>query len=172
MRTLKKPFTLLLILSHLNAFVLGGVSNIAVLLLFTLKRVIWGQMIKKLKIVFISLNLFTSLIAMADINDDIQRKQAQDRQQLELEKSLIEQLGLWNAKPDFGGNKAIILIDILQLFNQLINLLYTKASTFDLIDKPLNINDVNKRINHINRLNSHQVNLGIKLGKKPYHSEN
>jgi hypothetical protein len=46
-----------------------------------LKRVIWGQMIKKLKIVFISLNLFTSLIAMADINDDIQRKQAQDRQQ-------------------------------------------------------------------------------------------
>jgi hypothetical protein len=73
MRTLKKPFTLLLILSHLNAFVLGGVSN---------------------EIVFISLNLFTSLIAMADINDDIQRKQAQDRQQLELEKSLIEQLKL------------------------------------------------------------------------------
>jgi ABC-type polar amino acid transport system ATPase subunit len=67
---------------------------IAVLLLFTLKRVIWGQMIKKLKIVFISLNLFTSLIVMADINDDIQRKQAQDRQQLELEKSLIEQLKL------------------------------------------------------------------------------
>jgi hypothetical protein len=28
MRTLKKPFTLLLILSHLNAFVLGGVSNV------------------------------------------------------------------------------------------------------------------------------------------------
>jgi hypothetical protein len=26
--TLKKPFTLLLILSHLNAFVLGGVSNV------------------------------------------------------------------------------------------------------------------------------------------------
>jgi hypothetical protein len=46
-------------------------------------------MIKKLKIVFISLNLFTSLIAMADINDDIQRKQAQDRQQLELEKSIF-----------------------------------------------------------------------------------
>jgi hypothetical protein len=37
------------------------------------------------------LNLFTSLIAMADINDDIQRKQAQDRRQLELEKSLKEQ---------------------------------------------------------------------------------
>jgi hypothetical protein len=28
MHTLKKPFTLLLILSHLNAFVLGGVSNV------------------------------------------------------------------------------------------------------------------------------------------------
>jgi FtsH-binding integral membrane protein len=41
-------------------------------------------MIKKLKIVFILLNLFTSLIVMADINDDIQRKQAQDRRQLEL----------------------------------------------------------------------------------------
>jgi hypothetical protein len=41
----------------------------------------------------------------------------------------------------------------------------------DLIDKPLNINDVNKRINHINRLNSHQVNFGIKPGKKPYYSE-
>jgi hypothetical protein len=47
----------------------------SVLLLFTLKRVFWGQMIKKLKIVFISLNIFTSLIVMADINDDIQRKQ-------------------------------------------------------------------------------------------------
>jgi hemolysin activation/secretion protein len=35
----------------------------------------------------------------------------------------------------------------------------------------LNINDVNKRINHINRLNSHQVNFGIKPGKKPYYSE-
>jgi hypothetical protein len=79
MHTLKKSLTLFLILSHLNAFVL-----------FTLKRVIWGQMIKKLKIVFILLNLFTSLIVMADINDDIQRKQAQDRRQLELEKSLKE----------------------------------------------------------------------------------
>jgi hypothetical protein len=28
MHTLKKPFTLLLILSHLNAFVLGGISNV------------------------------------------------------------------------------------------------------------------------------------------------
>jgi hypothetical protein len=28
MRTLKKPFTLLLILSHLNAFVLGSVGNV------------------------------------------------------------------------------------------------------------------------------------------------
>jgi hypothetical protein len=28
MRTLKKLFTLLLILSHLNAFVLGGISNV------------------------------------------------------------------------------------------------------------------------------------------------
>jgi hypothetical protein len=67
---------------------------IAVLLLFTLKRVIWGQMIKKLKIVFISLNIFTSLIVMADINNDIQRKQAQDRQQLELKKSLKERFKL------------------------------------------------------------------------------
>jgi hypothetical protein len=82
MRTLKKPFTLLLILSHLNAFVLGGVSNVHAanqVVDTTLKRVIWGQMIKKLKIVFISLNIFTSLIVMADINNDIQRKQAQDR---------------------------------------------------------------------------------------------
>jgi hypothetical protein len=39
--------------------------------------------------------------------------------------------GLWNAKPDFGANKAIILIDILQLFNQLINLLYTRKQAQD-----------------------------------------
>jgi hypothetical protein len=31
---------------------------------------------------------------MADINDDIQRKQAQDRRQLELEKSLKERFKL------------------------------------------------------------------------------
>jgi hypothetical protein len=31
---------------------------------------------------------------MADINDDIQRKQAQDRQQLELKKSLKERFKL------------------------------------------------------------------------------
>jgi hypothetical protein len=35
-----------------------------------------------------------TLIAMADINDDIQRKQAQDRRQLELEKSLKERFKL------------------------------------------------------------------------------
>lgn len=232
---------------------------IAVLLLFTLKRVIWGQMIKKLKIVFILLNLFTSLIVMADINDDIQRKQAQDRRQLELEKSLKERFKLktkqqvmprQEVKPYIAGLRKCInikqintskqnLIDtqlvndfkqehqgkclgveqIHQLIKKLQNIYqdngfvstkvglsvpqtklqqgildisiktgFTDSINFnsqiidntafakqlifdDLIDKPLNINDVNKRINHINRLNSHQVNFGIKPGKKPYYSE-
>jgi hypothetical protein len=36
-------------------------------------------------------------------------------------------------------------------------LLFRKLIFDDLIDKPLNINDVNKRINHINRLNSHHL---------------
>ena len=216
-------------------------------------------MIKKIKIVFISLNLFTSLIAMADINDDIQRKQAQDRRQLELEKSLKERFKLktkqqvmprQEVKPYIADLRKCInikqintskqnLIDtqlvndfkqehqgkclgveqIYQLIKELQNIYqdngfvstkvglsvpqtklqqgildisiktgFTDSINFnsqiidntafakqlifdDLIDKPLNINDVNKRINHINRLNSHQVNLGIKLGKKPYHSE-
>ncbi len=44
-------------------------------------------MVKKLKVAFVSLSLLTSLV-VADVNDDIQRKQAQDRRQLELEKSL------------------------------------------------------------------------------------
>ncbi|CAB5495192.1 hypothetical protein AZO1586R_197, partial [Bathymodiolus azoricus thioautotrophic gill symbiont] len=40
-------------------------------------------MVKKLKAVFISLSLLSSFV-VADINDDIQRKQAQDRRELEL----------------------------------------------------------------------------------------
>jgi len=40
-------------------------------------------MVKKLKAVFISLSLLSGFV-VADINDDIQRKQAQDRRELEL----------------------------------------------------------------------------------------
>ena len=53
-------------------------------------------MAKSIKNVFISLSLLTSLIVMADINDDIQRKQAQDRRQLELENTLKERFRLKN----------------------------------------------------------------------------
>jgi hemolysin activation/secretion protein len=52
--------------------------------------------------------------------------------------------------------------DSINFNSQIIdNTAFAKQLIFDdLIDKPLNINDVNKRINHINRLNSHQVNFG------------
>ncbi|CAB5505076.1 hypothetical protein AZO1586R_1862, partial [Bathymodiolus azoricus thioautotrophic gill symbiont] len=50
-------------------------------------------MVKKLKAVFISLSLLSSFV-VADINDDIQRKQAQDRRELELKESLKERFKL------------------------------------------------------------------------------
>jgi hypothetical protein len=50
-------------------------------------------MVKKLKAVFISLSLLSGFV-VAD-------------------KDALFKFGLWNAKPDFTGNKAIILIDIL-----------------------------------------------------------
>ncbi len=62
-------------------------------------------MANSIKIVFISLSLFTSLIVVADINDDIQRKQAQDRRQLELEKSLKERFRLKNKQQSIPTQK-------------------------------------------------------------------
>jgi hemolysin activation/secretion protein len=50
-------------------------------------------MVKKLKAVFISLSLLSGFV-VADINDDIQRKQAQDRRELELKESLKERFKL------------------------------------------------------------------------------
>ena len=50
-------------------------------------------MVKKLKAIFISLSLLSSFV-VADINDDIQRKQAQDRRELELKESLKERFKL------------------------------------------------------------------------------
>ena len=48
-------------------------------------------MAKKLKLVFTIPFLLVGLITFANINDDIQRKQAQERRELELEKTLKEQ---------------------------------------------------------------------------------
>ncbi|SHN92962.1 hypothetical protein BHECKSOX_1946 [Bathymodiolus heckerae thiotrophic gill symbiont] len=216
-------------------------------------------MVKKLKVVFVSLSLLISLIAAADVNDDIQRKQAQDRQQLELEKSLKEQFKLKTKQQVMPRQKigtnivdsskcvnikqintskqnlidAQLIRDLKQEYqgrclgvkqiNQLIKELqniyqnngfvttkvglgvpqtklkqgildisietgFTDSVSFnsrvidntdfarqlifdDLIGKPLNINDINKRVNHVNRLNSHQAKLSIKPSKKQYHSE-
>jgi hemolysin activation/secretion protein len=50
-------------------------------------------MVKKLKAIFISLSLLSGFV-VADINDDIQRKQAQDRRELELKESLKERFKL------------------------------------------------------------------------------
>ena len=215
-------------------------------------------MVKKLKVAFVSLSLLTSLV-VADVNDDIQRKQAQDRRQLELEKSLKERLKLktkqqvmpvQRVKTHIADSGKCInikqintskqnLIDAqlihslkqeyqdrclgVKQINQLIkelqniyqnngfvtskvrlsvpqtklkqgildisieagftdsidfnsqiidNTTFAKQLIFDdLLNKPLNINDINKRIDHVNRLNSHQAKLNIKPSKKQYHSE-
>lgn len=51
-------------------------------------------MAKKLKTVIITAALLVSLTVIADINDDIQRKQAEERRELALEKALKEQFML------------------------------------------------------------------------------
>ncbi|CAC9598882.1 hypothetical protein BPUTSESOX_1251 [uncultured Gammaproteobacteria bacterium] len=215
-------------------------------------------MVKKLKIVFISLSLLSSFV-VADINDDIQRKQAQDRRELELKKSLREQLKLKTKQQTIleqkvksniaESNKCVNIKQIniskqslieaqlinnlkqeyqnrclgVKQINQLIkglqniyqthgfvtskvglsvpqtklkqgildisikigfidlvnfnsqnidNTAFVKQLIFDdLINKPLNVNDISKRIDHVNRLNSHQAKLNIKPSKKQYHSE-
>jgi hemolysin activation/secretion protein len=216
-------------------------------------------MAKNIKIAFILSSLLISFVAMADINDDVQRKQAQDRRQLELENTLKERSILKNKQQTVPmsnvENNAIELdkkcIHIKQInttkqnlidrqlidkikqkyqnrclsikqinnFAQALQNLYQQTgfvttkvglsipqtqlkagildisigiglmdsikfnSKFDyttlakqlifddLLNKPLNIYDINKRINHINRLNSHQAKLNIKPSDKQYHSK-
>ncbi|CAC9535070.1 hypothetical protein [uncultured Gammaproteobacteria bacterium] len=215
-------------------------------------------MVKKLKAIFISLSLLSSFV-VADINDDIQRKQAQDRRELELKESLKERFKLQtkqqtipkqqvkagvsdsgkcvNIKQINTSKQSLIdtqLINDLKQkhqgrclgvkqINQLIkelqniyqdngfvtskvglsvpqtklkqgildisikigfidslnfnaqnidNTAFVKQLIFnDLINKPLNVNDISKRIDHVNRLNSHHAKLNIKPSKKQYHSE-
>lgn len=99
-------------------------------------------MVKKLKVVFVSLSLLISLIAAADVNDDIQRKQAQDRQQLELEKSLKEQFKLKTKQQVMPRQK--IGTNIVDS-SKCVNIKQINTSKQNLIDAQL-IRDLSKNI--------------------------
>ena len=64
-----------------------------------------------------------------------------------------------------------LLADVT-LNSQLDNLLLTEAMLFnDLIDEPLNAYQLEQRINHINRLSSHQAQFKISPSDQPYYSD-
>lgn len=215
-------------------------------------------MAKKLKTAIITAALLVSLTVIADINDDIQRKQAEERRELELEKALKEQFMLKRKQQTIIANthkntitdsdKCIYIkqinttkqslidefvidnlkakyedrclsikqindfvialqeiyqnrgfvttktglsvpqtrlkqgvldvsirvgfVDSINFNSQFDDISFAKQLIFDdLIGQSLNVNDINKRIDHINRLNSHQAKLNIKPSSKQYHSE-